>query len=139
MSDYFIRVRTFTRNTQYVVSNQIYPTQPNISCPNRVKNPVSTAILNCHASPSPTKSETNRSQFMLFLIWREEFFFPSGAKQIKLFVRIICHSVQPSTSSLCFYTDGLRESIFISKNKLAQPDNVFGPAQPSPFGPLRKP
>jgi hypothetical protein len=28
---------------------------------------------------------------------------------------------------------------FYSGKCLAQPDNVFGPAQPSPFGPLRKP
>jgi hypothetical protein len=36
-------------------SNQIYLTRPNISCPNRIQNPVSTMILKCHDSPSPTK------------------------------------------------------------------------------------
>jgi hypothetical protein len=37
-------------------SNQFYPTRPNILCPNRIQNPVSTAILKCHDSPSPTKN-----------------------------------------------------------------------------------
>ena len=37
-------------------SNKFYPTWPNISCPNRIQNPVSTAILKCHDSPSPTKN-----------------------------------------------------------------------------------
>jgi hypothetical protein len=31
-----------------------YSTQPNISCPNQIQNPVSTAILNYHTSTSPT-------------------------------------------------------------------------------------
>jgi hypothetical protein len=33
-----------------------YSTQPNILCPNRTQNPVSTAILKYHESPSPTKN-----------------------------------------------------------------------------------
>jgi hypothetical protein len=37
-------------------SNQIYPTRPNISCPNRIQIPVSTTILKSHDSPSPTKN-----------------------------------------------------------------------------------
>jgi hypothetical protein len=37
-------------------SNQFYLTRTNISCPNRIQNPVSTAILKCHDSPSPTKN-----------------------------------------------------------------------------------
>jgi hypothetical protein len=32
-----------------------YSTQPNISCPNQIQNPASTAILKYHDSPSPTK------------------------------------------------------------------------------------
>jgi hypothetical protein len=37
-------------------SNQFYPTRPNISCPNRTQNPVSTAILKYHDPISPTKN-----------------------------------------------------------------------------------
>jgi hypothetical protein len=37
-------------------SNQFYPTRPNISCPNRTQNLVSTAILKYHDSRSPTKN-----------------------------------------------------------------------------------
>jgi hypothetical protein len=33
-----------------------YSTRPNISCPNRTQNPVSTTILKYHKSPSPTKN-----------------------------------------------------------------------------------
>ena len=33
-----------------------YSTRPNISCPNRTRNPVSTAILKYHDSPSLTKN-----------------------------------------------------------------------------------
>jgi hypothetical protein len=37
-------------------SNQFYLTRLNISCSNRTQNPVSTAILKYHDSPSPTKN-----------------------------------------------------------------------------------
>jgi hypothetical protein len=51
--------------------------------------------------------------------------------------------VRPNSSSLCFYTDDFRESIFIRKNNLARPEYVFwakpNSAQPSPIGPLRNP
>jgi hypothetical protein len=43
-------------------SNQFYPTRPNISCPNRIKNPVLTAILKCHDSPSPSKKKSKADQ-----------------------------------------------------------------------------
>jgi hypothetical protein len=37
-------------------SNHFYPIRPNILCPNRIQNPVSTAILNRHDWVSPTKN-----------------------------------------------------------------------------------
>jgi hypothetical protein len=44
-------------HTEYSVRRPLiisYSTRPSISCPNRIQNPVSTAILNYHTSPSPT-------------------------------------------------------------------------------------
>jgi hypothetical protein len=45
--------------TEYSICRPLinsYSTQLNISCPNRIQNPASVAILKCHDSPSPTKN-----------------------------------------------------------------------------------
>jgi hypothetical protein len=57
MSDYF-NLSPYSQ-TEYSVCRPLinsYSTRPNISCPNRILNPVLTAILKCHDSPSPTKN-----------------------------------------------------------------------------------
>jgi hypothetical protein len=57
MSDYF-NLSPYSQ-TEYSVCRPLinsYSTQPNISCLNRTQNPVSTAILKYHDSPSPTKN-----------------------------------------------------------------------------------
>jgi hypothetical protein len=57
MSDYF-NPSPYTQ-MEYSICRPLinsYSTQPNISCPNRIQNSVSTAILKCHDSPSPTKN-----------------------------------------------------------------------------------
>ena len=45
--------------TEYSICRPLinsYSTRPNISCPNRIQNPVSTTILKYRDSPSPTKN-----------------------------------------------------------------------------------
>jgi hypothetical protein len=57
-----------------------YSTRPNISCPNRTQNPVSTTILKYHDSPSPTKNRSRSSlKTIYFQITRREL-FPSEFK-----------------------------------------------------------
>ena len=108
-----------------------YSTQPNISCPNQIQNPVSTAILKCHDSPSPTKIQSRSNlRAIYFRITCRELF----SSEIKLdsrsnksldrpFVRTLFRSV--------LRRDEIRRSIFIPKNILAQPDYVFW-AKPNP-------
>jgi hypothetical protein len=92
--------------TEYSICRPLinsYSTRPNISCPNRIQNPVSTTILKCHDSPYPTKNpKASRIP--------RQFIFESCARsyfceriQIKLSVELIAQSsVRRNSSSLCF-------------------------------------
>jgi hypothetical protein len=118
-------------------SNQIYPTRPNISCPNRTQNPVSTTILKYHDSPSLTKNpKPIKSQGDLFSNHARGII--SERNQIRLSTELIAQlSVRSNCILLCSLLRRIPQEHFNPGKYLAQPDFVFlGQAQPSPFDPL---
>jgi hypothetical protein len=115
-------------------SNQFYPTRLNIPCSNRTRNPVSTAILKYHDSPSPTKIPSRSHLRMIyFRITRREL-FRANSKQTP--GRVNCATFRSSELfSLCFSVATKSARAFlIPENNLARPDLDFGP---SPFQPNR--
>jgi hypothetical protein len=107
-------------------SNQLYPTRPNISCPNRIQNPVSTAILKCHDSPSPTKNPKADpiSGRFIFPITRRELI--SERIQNRLSAELIAQPfVRLHSVSLCFSVATNSAGAFYSGNNLARHDLAF--------------
>jgi hypothetical protein len=121
-------------------SNQLYPTRLNIPCSNRTQNPVSTAILKYHDSPSPTKIPSRSNlRTIYFRITRRELFRAKSNQTLDRINHSIVRSSELSFTLFCVPTKSARD--FFRKIFSAARITCFGPSpfKTQPIRPTKKP
>jgi hypothetical protein len=119
-------------------SNQFYPTRPNISCPNRTQNPVSTAILKISRFAfSDEKSKPIKSQRFIFESRVGNYFRANSNQTLGRINRSIFHSSELQLA--LFLHRRLPREHFIPENKFSAARlRILGQAHSSPAQPAKE-